>query len=364
MHYGDHDAEARFYSPQLRSAFAKAGVPLPRSLSEGELRKECWESCLRESWSPLRHVRVKGYDFVLSNFMREGAASAPKDLDARLMALKLDPAKPFFYSQHRYIRRTYLADEEMWGEDNAVSCNVLPRYPNCVAFQGHTHYMLTDPRTVWIGDFASVATGSLISAAVGRMRENGVHISWYKNDYMLEKQMPVVKYFACQQGSVVTVKGDLVAVERRDFSRDLPLGPDVVFSMDPKIRATTVDAARKAASVAPEFPSDAVVTVTEGTGEDRRKRVTEQVTVGFPTVGSSGGRPRAHEYFVRAEKADGTLLKEKRVYSPGINVPESKDEPQTVCVFSKAEIACDGPVRYVVRPANCWGVQGRPIVKR
>ncbi|MBQ3749409.1 MAG: hypothetical protein II863_18520, partial [Kiritimatiellae bacterium] len=67
MHYGDHDAEARFYSDGLKSNFAKAGVPLPRSLSQGELRKELWEEYFKEPWSPVRRVRVKGFDFVLSN---------------------------------------------------------------------------------------------------------------------------------------------------------------------------------------------------------------------------------------------------------------------------------------------------------
>ncbi len=361
MHYGDHDAEARFYTEQLKERFRKAGVAVPRSLSEGELRKECWEKFFGEPWAPVRHVRVKGYDFVLSNFMREGSASAPKDLDAQLKAMKLDPEKPFFYSQHRYIGGTYLSDEEMWGGDNGVARKVLAHYPNCFAFQGHTHYMLTDDRTVWIGDFVSMNNGALINAAVGRMRENGTSISWLKNDYMLDKQMPAVNYHAGHSGAVMTLAGDLVVIERRDFGADLPSGPDIVFSLDRKLRPKYVDAVRRATSVAPEFAAGAGGMVEQGVGEDRRRRKTDQVTVSFPTVNARDGRPRAYEYFVRAEKPDGTLIKEKRVYSPGINLPESKDVQVTTCVFAKRELAGEESVRFVVRPANCWGVCGRPL---
>ena len=360
MHYGDHDTQARFYTEALKSKFTKAQMSVPRSLSEGEYRKTVWEDLFREPWAPVRHVKVKGYDFILSNFMREGSASAPKDLEARLREMRLDPVKPFFYSQHRWIRGTYLADEEMWGEDNDVAGKVLSRFPNAIAFQGHTHYMLTDDRILWIGDYVSVCNGSLLNQWPARMRENGTDISWYENDYMRETQMKCLNGGRGHAGLVMSVRGDLVTLERRDFGCDRPLGPDLVFSMDPKLRPQYRDGARKAASVAPEFGPGAKVVVTAGVGKDRKDRQTEQVTVEFPTVRATAGRPRAYEYFVRAERQDGTLLKEKRVYSPGINLPEELDVAETTCVFSKAELG-NAPVRFAVRPANCWGVAGRAI---
>lgn len=366
MHYGDHDAETRFWKPRKEKhllACARLGIPPVRSLSVDENRKTCWEEYFHEPWSPVRHVQVKGYDFLLSNFMREGGRSAPNDLAERLAKMDLDPTRPFFYSQHRYIDGTYLADEEMrkFGRDNGVAGKVLPNYPNCIAFQGHTHYMLSDPRGVWIGDYVSVNTGALKSASCGRIRENGTAISWIKDDYMLEKEMPCLRDRRGHGGSVVSVKGDLVTVERRDFGCDLPLRPDIVFSMDRTQRSGQSDAARKAQSVAPQFPAGARVSVSEGMGKDRRKRKKMQVTVSFPTVRSKDGRPRAHEYFVRAESEDGMLLKEKRVFPPGINLPESRDADVSTCVFAKDEIANTGKVRFSVCPANCWGVKGEPI---
>ena len=360
MHYGDHDAEARFYSDRLKARFVKAGLPVPRSLSEGENRRTIWEALFHEPWSPVRHVKVKGYDFVLSNFMRECGASAPKDLGERLMAMHLDPVRPFFYSQHRWIRGTYLADEEMWGEDNNVTGKVLGKFANAIAFQGHTHYMLTDDRNLWIGDFISINNGSLLNQAPARMRENGTAISWYRNDYMLDKQMKCIDSERGHAGMVMSVKGDLVTLERRDFGCDRSLGPDLVFSTDLKLRSQYRDDARKASSVAPQFAAGAKATVSAGIGKDRQGRATNQVTVAFPTVRSSAGRPRAYEYVVRAERPDGALVMEKRVYSPGVNLPEALDSDQTVCVFAKTELD-GGAVRFSIRPANCWGVVGNPI---
>ena len=361
MLYGDHDTEARFYTDGLKARFAKAGVPVPRSLSQDELRRECWEKFFGEAWSPVRHVKVKGYDFVLSNFMREGGRSAPDDLARLLAEMKLEPRRPFFYGQHRYIGGTYLADEEMWGEDNGVAGKVLPAYPNCVAFQGHTHYMLTDDRGVWVGPYVTVNAGALLNAGCGRVRENGVDISWYRNDYMRDKQMRVVKPGQGHGGMLMRVKGDLVCISRRDFGCDRPLGPDIVFSTDPALRARYANAARKAASVAPEFPAGARVKIGIRRGADRQGRATEQVVVTFPTVKARGAHPRAHEYLVRAARADGTVLCDKRVYSPGINLPDELDAAESVCVFARRELGTGGEIRFTVAPWNCWGVAGEPV---
>ena len=358
MHYGDHDAEARFYSDWLKSSFAKAGVPVPRSLSQGELRKELWEEYFKKPWSPLRHVRVKGFDFVLSNFMREGGKSAPNDLADRLAAMKLDPMRPFFYSQHRYIGGTYLADEEMWGHDNGVAGKVLPQHPSCIAFTGHTHYMLTDDRNVWMGDFICINNGALKDAPVGRMRENGVDIPWHKTDYMRDTQMRQLDSRQGHHGMVMSLFGDTVVLERRDFGCDMPLGPDLVFSVDPKLRSRFSVAERKARSVVPELPTVAKVLVSRSVGKNRRGVAVEQVVVRFPVVGPMARRQRAFDYVVRVLRPDGSLMKEKRVYSSGINMPPENDVKEAICVFAVSELA-PGDVRVTVAPANCWRVEGR-----
>ena len=364
LHYGDHDTEARFYTDALKARFTKAGVDVPDSLSVGENRRTCWEACFHEPWSPVRHVRVKGFDFFLSNFMREGSRSSPKDLDRILAAARLPKDKPFFYSQHRYIGGTYRAEEEMWGGDDGTSRKVLPGYPNCVAFQGHTHYMITDECGTWIEDFITINNGALLNQAVGRCHENGVDISWYRKDPMRETQMTAVRGDTCHAGQIFTLRGDQATLERRDFASDRSLGPDVVFSVDPRKRAAFRNASRRCASVPPQFPTGAKVTVERVRGADRQKRPTDQVAVSFPTAKAKDGCPRAYDYLVRFERADGTPVVSKRVYSPKANHPESLDADVTTCVFAKTEVPVATELKVVVRPANAWGVFGKSVEAR
>ncbi len=362
LHYGDHDAEKRFYRKDiLAPRYAKAGLPVPPSLSEGDLRKTLWEKCFGEEWEPVKHKRVKGYDFFLSHFLREAPGTAP-GLKGILAKANLDPSRPFFYSQHRYIGGTYLADEEMWGNDSGKNGPVLEQFPNVVAFTGHTHYMLTDDRIVWQERFTQINAGSLLNAPCGRQRENGVDISWYRTDYMRDTQMPRIDMHRGHHGMVMNLKGTDMVLERRDFGCDMPVGPDLVFSVSAEARANRTHslAACKARSVAPEFAPGAVAAATRGMGKNRRKETVDQVTVTFPVVGPAGNRPRAFDYVVRALGPDGALLKAKRVYSPGINLPPEKDAKQANCVFAVAELGT-GPIRFMVAPANCWRVEGRPI---
>jgi len=90
---------------------------------------------------------VKGYKFILSHFVNT-APGATVDLDKYMAKYGSDSSKPVFYSQHRWMKGTYCTDDDMWGADSGGQKPILDRYPNCVAFTGHTHYMLTDDRTV------------------------------------------------------------------------------------------------------------------------------------------------------------------------------------------------------------------------
>ena len=360
MHYGDHDAEARFYRREiLEPRYARVGLPLSPSLSEGDLRKTLWEKCFGEEWMPIQHKKVKGYDFFLSHFMREAPGTAI-GLNDILEKANLDLSRPFFYSQHRYVGGTYLSDEEMWGGDSGRQRPVLEKFPNVVSFSGHTHYMLTDDRIVWQEGFTQINAGALKDAPCGRQRENGVDISWYKNDYMRDTQMPCIDNGQGHGGMVFNLYGNNVVLERRDFGCNMPLGPDLVFSVAPKDRPRFAAAELKRRSTAPEFPANAKVSVSRGKGKNRRGESIEQISVSFPAAKKNGSRPRAFDYVVRATRNDGVVLKEKRVYSSGINLPPEKDVKEVRCVFAVSELA-HGDVRFTVAPANCWRVEGSPI---
>ena len=62
---------------------------------------ETWERIFGEPWAPL----VQGSDFILSHYTKRGWKCA-EGLKTFLAGFKPDPAKPFFYSQHRVLRNT------------------------------------------------------------------------------------------------------------------------------------------------------------------------------------------------------------------------------------------------------------------
>ena len=48
-----------------------------------------------------------------------------------------------------------------WGHDKGIATKTLSNYPNAIAFSGHSHYSLTDERSIWQGAFTSIGQSSL-----------------------------------------------------------------------------------------------------------------------------------------------------------------------------------------------------------
>lgn len=90
----------------------------------------------------------------------------------RSHAGEIDTSKPFFYTQHSHPKDTCIGSWA-WGRDNGASTRALAAYPNAVAFSGHSHYPLTDERSVWQESFTSINAASLRYISVGySLREN------------------------------------------------------------------------------------------------------------------------------------------------------------------------------------------------
>ncbi len=364
MHYGDHDVEKRFYNEKrFASTYMKRDGKLPPSLAFDGNDKKYWEELFGEEWSQVMVREVKGYKFILANFDHANPG-ATVGLDGYMSKYGADPSKPVFYSQHRWMKGTYCTDDGMWGaEDGSEQKAVLDNYPNCVAFTGHTHYMLTDDRTVWQGGFTCINTGALLNQAPGRLRENGSLFSWVAEDKDRDLQMEAVQRTQCHAGSVFNLYGTDVVLERRDMVRGEPLGPDLCFSIaaEDVRKGLFNDAARRAKAVAPEFDAEAHVIVKKRSGKTRNGRECDQIVVLFPTVKANGNRPRAYEYRVRALDAAGTKLAEAKVYSPFINCAESHEPATSICVIEKMALLAERCVRFTVEPLDCWGNAGRAI---
>ena len=352
--YGNHDVQGHGYGDTPKTLAAKYPDEATRAAHRIVTdRKAVWERVFKEPWTGVYAKQVKGYTFIGSHWGYE------KELEAFLKAneykLGLKGKKPFFYAQHPHPGDT-VQGPWAWGHDKGVATRALSAYPNAVAFSGHSHYSLTDERCVWQGAFTSIGTSSLSYIFAQYWRENG------ENHDNVLMQMPLLPEHLGKQGMLVSVYDDKLVIERREFLGGEKVGPDWHVPLTgPREFAFDV---RGAKMVAPEFAADASVTVTRAMGKDRRGTATDQVTVHFPAAKPSA-TSRVYDYEVQAfayhEDVDYPVAS-KRVLSESFHLPPTREATKGTCVFAVSELPKGKTVRFVVRPTECYGHKGRPIM--
>ena len=335
-------------------------------------RAKFWEEYFHESYEPIFYKELKGYKFILKNWVSSGWGD--KDLMESFFAqhaAELKGDKPFFYAQHPHPHGTccqsWTEGGSPWADasDDGLSTRVLSGYPNCIAFSGHSHVTLTDEHSIWQGAFTSVGCGNLSGYAFTFPgRENGHFGDEPGIKTPLPLQMPPIRFTEARQGMVMDVFDDRIVLERRDFLHDCPLGPDWVIPLPAPGKRPYDFKTRSKSLTAPEFAAEARVTVKTEKGRDRLGTERDQVIVSFPTIGGGPHHLRAHDFAVRMELRTGDLTRtvvEKFVYSPGMLLPEQHDRAPATCAFAKSEVPLKREVRFVVTPRDCWGNAGAPI---
>lgn len=356
--YGNHDWEGWCYG-------LKKDAPVPPELApENRISSDPaanWRDCLHEDYAPIMLKEVCGYKFVLCQTKELRREDWEPFVARHGAALKTVPL--FFYVQHYHLKGTCSAPW-VWGQDTGYSTEALSRFPNCVAFSGHSHTPLTDERTIRQGDFGftSVGTASLRYLVPFGGRENTVPFA-ERRTASEGKQMPDMLKTVAQSahhGQVVTVYGDRITFECIDFetltplcaTRTMPLGDYGALSYE----------RRAAKAPVPAFAADAKATTSEARGKDMRGAETDQVTVTFPTVRTP---VRAFDYEVTVRYTEGPLEKiavQKRVFSYQLFRPVAFEEPTAACVFARAELPQDVELRFEIRPLNCYGKGGAAIL--
>jgi len=309
-----------------------------------DIRKN-WKELFDEEWTPFFVKEVKGYAFVGAHWLEWRDEQA---LRAFLAANrdKLDPPKPFFYVQHDSPPGTCYGTWARW--DGGPAERVLADYPNAVAFSGHTHYSLTDPRCIWQGAFTSVGTAALRwTEAVPGGRED---VKNYNGRY---KRLPE----SCEQGSqgmVMSVRGDRIVFERYDFRNMEKLGDDWEVQVLPAKdgERTFSFERRRAQSRPPQFAADARIAV------DGRKDG-KGVTVTFPAAVAADDLSRVFDYEIVAESAGVACT--NRVFPPGLQLNMKRMPPTVTCTFGTNEVP-NADFRFRVTPLNAFGLRGKPLV--
>ena len=291
-------------------------------------------------------------------------------------AKTLDPALPFFYVQHPHLKDTCYGSWA-WGHDAGNTTKTLDAWPNAIAFSGHSHYSLTDERSVWQGAFTSVGTSSLLYtgepydefAPMGYENANATGSkAWLFNAV---KTRARIDPSDCRQGMLWSVYDDCIVVKRREFLSGLDVGDDWVLPL-PAAEARPFAFAERAKKVrAPEFPANAKLSITAmgvdvrgGKSKDGKTIISRDAKPGWKIVAPAAvpdNNARLFSLEFVAETED-RQKKTKLVLAEGFNhsLSYKKASSSQWCYFRKDELGV-GNVRFTVTPINCFGARGKPL---
>ncbi|MBQ9740948.1 MAG: metallophosphoesterase, partial [Kiritimatiellae bacterium] len=341
-----------------------------------------WKNAFCEPYAPIYSKKIKGYTFIGTHWDMGGAdAESGKKVYAygrirdymEQMKNMIDPALPFFYVQHPHLKDTCYGSWA-WGHDNGVVTNTLSSYSNAIAFSGHSHYSLTDERSIWQGAFTSVGTGSLSYTIISNHErspqgfENTGASDWVADARKLMKKMHTGD---CRQGMIWSVYDDCITVKRREFLSDLELGDDWVLPL-PAAESRPFAFAEHAKRLrAPEFPEEAKLAVTAvnvknrgGKSKDGKEVIPAETVSGCKVMAPpvlADDKARLFSLEFTAETLDGKK-RTRHVIAEGFNhsLAHKKAKSRQVCYFRKDDLG-KGSVRFTVTPLNCFGARGKPL---
>lgn len=368
---GNHDSRGHIIFKRALQKIYPNQDDLKRHVFAGQ-RERVWAELFHEDYRAIYLKMVKGYGFI-GSMWEDGASERDGYRNYGRIApfmeevgKNIDPELPFFYIQHPHPKDTCYGSWA-WGHDEGLVTACLSKFPNAVAFSGHSHYPLTDERSIWQGTFTSIGAASLRYCGNANDEfapdgfENGGAVGVKRRDLNAAKMMPALPLdHSSRQGLLVSVYDDCIVYSRRDFSAGLPIGDDWVQPLsiaDPRPFAFAEHAKKFAA---PLFANDSKLIVLEKKIRSRAGVEKPAFELMIPTIVASRDS-RVHHFEVTAVDAKNTK-KMKRVLAVGYNHSELAKQAvsPTVCVFARDEIPVGG-VTFEVVPVNCFGKKGKSL---
>lgn len=376
---GNHDVDGHAHK------LLTAKKPLKKAVEDSFYfhREKMWRELFRCEYAPVVKREVKGYVFVLRNWHSRINDKKLKNAGWNGYTAKpeknplpewfaehggeLPKDKPFFFCQHETPAGTCSWDGKGIFDDG-TAYRVLEKYPNAVAFSGHSHFSLLNASTIWQGAFTSIgcsASCGYTFTSPGRANGHAGSGDWRIRPPLT---MPPIDFHSCQQGMFMEVYDDRIVLERRDLKNGISLGEDWVIPLGGSAKRPYLVESRRATARPPEFAAGAKVSVRYlPEGFNRIGEKDPQVEVSFPPVnGISVKGPRAFDFLVDAvwKGKDGTRRSASlRVYSPNALMPPSFDVETVTCRF-QAETFADrdgGEIAFTVTPLGEFGKNGRAI---
>ena len=358
--YGNHCLGGWKWNKRLKEnpdAAAKEAIGL------GENRSKFWEELFHEEYQPIWLKTVKGIPVIGAHWSTEKEGIAIEDFMAA-HGKDFDPKAPLVYTQHAHPKDTCMG-AWAWGHDDGRSTRALSSFAGAIAFSGHSHYSLTDERSVWQGAFTSINTASLRYVSTDyALRENiGGNGTGYRGETRPHR-MAQLSTGDGRQGMLVSIYDDHLAIARREFVYGESLGDDWVVPLS-AANETYSYAKRAAQRVTPEFAAGAKVAVAITPKKDEKdEKDFTHVTLTFPAA-ETRNKCRVCEYEVTAilcEDDVDLVQAQRRMMSPDHYMPESKLVKEVTFVFAAEDLPLKGHYRFEVRPVECFGKTGAAIV--
>ncbi len=282
------------------------------------------------------HYVINGYHFItMSRAYVDGVRYAEYQrewLRAELeKAVADDPTKPIFFAQHEHVDNTVYGSSDFEGWDDEYFKDIFMEYPQLVHFSGHSHYPLSDPRSLWQGEFTAVGTGSLYYVELTVEDERTVHPDGYKD----EAQFWIVEVDANNRVRLIGIdlEEEKVLVE---YILDNPA--------DVANREYTPDK-QAARSKAPVFADDAKVTA---------KTSVIKTSLTFDSATSTDGTP-VYLYRIAVADADG-----KEVYNDWL-LPKYYSATVDATNTVNLGILAKGEYTATITAETVYGVKSEPL---
>lgn len=356
---GNHDWEGWRYDDFATRFFPDPDVRkreiLPLDLANN------WRAVFGEDFRPFNVKTVKGYDFVQAHWIGRPDRRDCRGFDEDCMRgigefyakYRPDPQKPFFHVQHPVPRGT-CNGRWTWGRDNGDSVRALAQFPNAFVLCGHSHYPVTDERSIWQGAFTAVNCGTC------SVPTREIPIAGDGSNAPTESEgrahvcVKAERELGYGSGLLIDVYAREIRITRlRDWTA-VPAAEDWVVPLGAPRDTPYAFVRRAKAARAPEFPQGAKVALarTEDGGRQMLK-------VTFPKADAVPDA-RAMEYELVLTASDGGERR-LRLLAPGAF--KMADDPAALAEPSY-EIALKADERVVqakVRPYEVFGSCGRFI---
>ena len=317
-----------------------------------------WKKAFGRDWSPVYHVKVKGYTFIGMHWGHE--KELPAYIKAHEAELDLKSARPFFCLQYPIPKNTLFAHSGTWGEDKGHVTKCLSAYPNAVSLSGHTHMATTDDREVWQGAFTAINCCTLAQI---KPPSHCVNTPWQskKGDKVARHMKPTSRHG--KQGYLIDVWPDRLELHRREFVYGIEAAPNMVVPIPVSSAAPMFAYAEQAKrAVAPAFPGDAKIDVSVKQGMNSLKIKEQQLVLEFPSATAAGHKGRVERYRVEALPENGgdpilTLYVAQEQYFH----PMEKIPPKQNCILAAADVPQDQKVKWRITPIGVFGQEGKPL---